>query len=60
MLAEGSFSLGLRTKVLPQARALANIHIGTMPGKLNGVMPATTPSGCLMLYTSIPVLACSL
>jgi hypothetical protein len=22
-----------------------NIHIGTMAGKLNGVMPATTPSG---------------
>ena len=26
--------------VLPQAMALANIHIGTMAGKLNGVMPA--------------------
>ena len=24
---------------------VANIHIGTMAGKLNGVMPATTPSG---------------
>jgi hypothetical protein len=60
MLADGSFSLGLRTNVLPHARALANIHIGTIAGKLNGVMPATTPSGCLMLYTSTPVLACSL
>ncbi len=49
MLADGSFSLGLRMNVLPHASALANIHIGTMPGKLNGVMPATTPSGCLML-----------
>ena len=60
MLADGSFSLGLSTNVLPHANALANIHIGTIPGKLNGVMPATTPSGCLMLYTSMPVLACSL
>ena len=32
-------------KQLPQASATGNIHIGTMPGKLNGVMPATTPSG---------------
>ena len=42
---EGSFSEGLRMNVLPQAMALANIHIGTMAGKLKGVMPATTPSG---------------
>ena len=44
--ADGSFSLGLRMKALPQAIALAHIHSGTMTGKLNGVMPATTPSGC--------------
>jgi allophanate hydrolase subunit 1 len=25
--------------------ARGNIHIGTMAGKLNGVIPATTPSG---------------
>ena len=25
--------------------AIGNIHIGTIAGKLNGVMPATTPSG---------------
>ena len=42
---DGSFSDGLSTNVLPHARALANIHIGTIAGKLNGVMPATTPSG---------------
>jgi hypothetical protein len=29
----------------PLAMATGNIHIGTMTGKLNGVMPATTPSG---------------
>ena len=44
--AEGSFSEGLSTKVFPQAMAIGNIHIGTMAGKLNGVIPATTPSGC--------------
>ncbi len=32
-------------KALPQARAFAIIHSGTMTGKLNGVMPATTPTG---------------
>ena len=37
--ADGSFSDGLSTKVLPQAIAIGNIHIGTMAGKLNGVMP---------------------
>ena len=43
--ADGSFSLGLRRKALPQAMALAVIQSGTMTGKLNGVMPATTPRG---------------
>ena len=47
--ADGSFSLGLRMNALPHAIALAHIHSGTMAGKLNGVMPATTPSGCRML-----------
>ena len=53
--ADGSFSDGLSTKVLPQAMASGNIHIGTMAGKLNGVMPATTPTGCLIEYESTPV-----
>src|ERR671934_1043653 len=43
--ADGSFSDGFSTNVLPQARAGAHIHIGTIAGKLNGVIPATTPSG---------------
>ena len=43
--ADGSRSLGLRTKALPVAMAFAHIHSGTMTGKLNGVIPATTPSG---------------
>ena len=53
--ADGSFSDGLSTKVLPQAIASGNIHIGTMAGKLNGVMPATTPSGWRIEYASTPV-----
>ena len=43
--APGSFSEGFSTNVLPQAIAIGNIHSGTIAGKLNGVMPATTPSG---------------
>ncbi len=42
---DGSRSLGLRMNVLPHAIARGYIHIGTIAGKLNGVMPATTPSG---------------
>ena len=44
--ADGSFSDGLSTNVFPQASAGAHIHIGTIAGKLKGVMPAQTPSGC--------------
>jgi hypothetical protein len=40
---------------LPQAIATGNIHIGTMQGKLNGVMPATTPSGWRIVQLSMPV-----
>jgi hypothetical protein len=58
--ADGSRSLGLSTKVLPQAIATGYIHIGTMAGKLNGVMPAHTPSGSRKLNTSTPVDAWSL
>ena len=42
---EGSRSDGFSTNVLPVASAIGNIHIGTIAGKLNGVMPAQTPSG---------------
>ena len=52
---EGSFSEGLSTKVLPQAMASGYIHIGTIAGKLNGVIPATTPSGWRIVYVSTPV-----
>ena len=42
----GTRSLGLTMNVLPQATACGRNHIGTMAGKLNGVMAANTPSGC--------------
>src|ERR1700719_3796432 len=42
---DGSRSDGLRMKQLPQAIAGAHFHNGIMAGKLNGVMPAVTPSG---------------
>jgi hypothetical protein len=45
MTTEGSLSDGFNTKVFPQARAMGNIHMGTIAGKLNGVIPATTPNG---------------
>ena len=41
----GSRSEGLSIKVFPQTMANGNIHIGTIAGKLKGVIPATTPSG---------------
>ena len=40
--APGSFSEGLSTKVLPAAMATGHIQSGTIAGKLNGQMPATT------------------
>src|SRR5262245_6946797 len=42
---DGSRSDGLRINAFAHAIAGANFHIGIMAGKLNGVMPATTPSG---------------
>ena len=45
LAAEGSFSLGFRTTVLPAAMAIGKNHIGTIAGKLNGEMIPTTPSG---------------
>ena len=57
--ADGSFSLGFSTTVLPHAIAEAVIHSGTMTGKLNGVIAATTPTGCLTECTSTPRLTCS-
>src|SRR5258706_469274 len=50
--AEGTCSEGLRMKLLPQAMAIGNIHSGTITGKLNGVMPAQTPTGWRSVWVS--------
>ena len=52
---DGSFSEGLSTKVLPQAIAIGNIQSGIIAGKLNGVIPAHTPSGWRNDRRSTPV-----
>ena len=57
--ADGSFSLGLRTTVLPVAIAIGKNHIGTIAGKLNGLMTATGPSGWRTEWTSTLVEAFS-
>jgi hypothetical protein len=51
---DGSRSDGFRMNVLPHAMATGNIHIGTITGKLNGVMPATAPSGWRIDHASMP------
>src|ERR1022692_152753 len=51
---DGSRSEGLRMNVLPQAMATGYIHIGTITGKLNGVIPTTTPSGWRIEEASTP------
>ena len=53
--AEGSRSEGLRMKALPVAIAIGCIQKGTIAGKLNGVIPATTPSGWRRVCASTPV-----
>src|SRR5699024_652777 len=46
--AEGSFSEGFKITAFPAATAKGKDHIGTIAGKLKGLMMPTTPSGCLM------------
>ena len=40
--------------MFPHAIAIGNIHSGTIAGKLNGVMPAHTPSGWRSDQLSMP------
>ncbi len=46
IVALGSFSLGLITTAFPQATATGTNHSGTIAGKLNGEITATTPRLC--------------
>ena len=45
---------GLSTKVFPATSASGSIHRGTIIGKLNGQMPATTPTGNRTSSSSMP------
>src|ERR1700722_13882940 len=54
--ADGVRSEGLSMNVLPHAAAITNIQHGTTIGKLNGVTPAATPSGCRRFQLSMPPL----
>ncbi len=51
----GTRSLGLTMNVFPQAIACGRNHIGTIAGKLKGVIAANTPSGWRKVVQSIPV-----
>src|SRR5208283_1932691 len=51
----GSRSDGFRMNEFPQTIANGVIHIGIITGKLNGVMPATTPTGCRIRVVSTPL-----
>src|SRR5947208_6609316 len=48
----GTFSDGFKINVLPHVIATGNIHSGTIDGKLNGVMPTQTPTGCRLVSQS--------
>lgn len=51
--APATFSDGFIIYVLPHTTDNGNIHNGIITGKLNGAIPAHTPSGTLKLYVSI-------
>ena len=53
-LARGSCSDGLRMIGFPHAMANGKNHMGTMKGKLNGVIAAKTPIGWRIMSESIP------
>ena len=50
----GVSSAGLKTTVLPKARAGATFHVGIATGKFQGVMRATGPRGTRSAYRKVP------
>jgi len=52
--AYGTRSEGFKTIVFPVAMAYGKNQNGTIPGKLNGVMAATTPRGWRIIVSSMP------
>ena len=55
----GTSSDGFRISALPSAIAFGIVQFGTMFGKLNGVIDATTPTGCFSIRHSTPRLTSS-
>src|SRR5689334_13734222 len=55
----GTFSDGLMIIQLPKAIALGIVQLGTIAGKLNGTIDATTPRGILSVLHSTPLLTSS-
>src|SRR5689334_13682633 len=53
---KGTFSDGFKIIQLPRAIALGIVQFGTMLGKLNGTIDATTPKGTYSVQHSIPLL----
>jgi len=58
-LLNGTFSDGFNIMQLPKAMALGIVQLGTMLGKLNGTMEATTPSATCSVRHSTPRLTSS-
>src|SRR5918995_2356334 len=52
LAADGSFSDGLSTTQFPVAMAIGKNQHGTIAGKLNGLITATTPNGWRVEKTS--------
>ena len=50
----GTFSDGFKIIQLPSAIAFGIVQLGTMAGKLNGTIEATTPNGTCCVRHSIP------
>src|SRR5450432_4720393 len=53
-LLKGTFSDGFRIMQLPNAIALGNVQLGTILGKLNGTIEATTPKATCSVLHSTP------
>mmetsp|Transcript_17401 Transcript_17401/g.35350 ORF Transcript_17401/g.35350 Transcript_17401/m.35350 type:complete len:370 (-) Transcript_17401:89-1198(-) len=53
-MVRGTFSDGLTMTQFPRTRAIGEVHMGTMKGKLKGTMEVTTPRGRRSSLQSIP------
>src|SRR6185295_10032691 len=56
----GTFSDGFMIIQFPKAIAFGMVQLGTMLGKLNGTIEATTPNGTCSVLHSTPLLTSSI